>query len=176
MKYASQKNLGLDTITGLALDKEKGFSFVELIVVVSVMAILFGFVTINLLGTQQHVSLVNIASSIESDIKSQQLKAMEGATSGGSAYGYGVYVSSHSYTLFRGTVYSASDPTNAVVQVDTEVTLSTTLPSATISFSQGSGAIPGFVSGNNTITMTDTNNNQTRTLTFNRYGVVTSIQ
>lgn len=101
---------------------------------------------------------------------------MEGTISGAAAYSYGVYIGQHSYTLFKGTVYDSSDPSNSVIQVDSSVTLTTTFPLSSIDFSQGSGALTGFSSGNNTLTLTDSSNNQTRVLTFNRYGVITSIQ
>ena len=176
MKIASLKELILRTTKGPTRNAQKGYSLVEVIIIMSVAALLFGFVTINLLGTQQHVSLTTIASSILTTIRSQQLKAMEGASDTTTAYSYGVHIEQHSYTLFKGIVYSASDPSNGVIQVDSTVTLTSTFPSSSLSFSQGSGELVGFASGNNTITITDTSNNQTRVLTFNRYGVVTSIQ
>lgn len=155
----------------------KGFSLVELIIVVSIAALLFGFITINLLGTHQHLSLISIADTFESDIRAQQLKAMIGSTdNSASSSSYGIAIGQQSYTFFKGSVYSPSDPSNTTVQLDSSIKLTTTFPSAVTVFIQGSGEIYGFVTGNNTITLTDATTNQTRTLTLNKYGVITNIQ
>ena len=92
-------------------------SFTELSIVLSLIAVLFGFVTINLNRSQQNASITAIEQTLLSDLKQQQLKAMIGDTEGrASSDQYGVHFDSNQYVLFHG-VYSVGDSTNFVISL-----------------------------------------------------------
>ncbi len=151
-----------------------GFTLVELVLVIGIFLTLFGFVSFNLVSVQRNTSVNSTADSLVSDMASQQAKAMTGAglSSGNS---YGIYFQSDKYTLFKGTIYSASDPNNFTVALDSGITFSNvTFPSGSVIFSTRSGELSGFSNGQNTVTIHDTQGAKTETITVNRYGVVTS--
>lgn len=151
-----------------------GFTLVEVLVVMGLMAILAGLAFTNFIRPQNQASLDSIVSTLVADIKSQQIKAMSGdSVSASTAQAHGVYIQSGSYTLFKGTSYSGSDTDNYTVAADTGVTLSTTLPSTQVVFTKGTGDVTGFIAGQNTITITSSGTGTSKTLTLNRYGAIT---
>ncbi len=151
-----------------------GFTLIEIILVMAIIATLLGLGSVNLLSSQNKSSLATSVNTLISDLKSQQLKAMSGDTEGrGVADSYGIYFQSGSYTLFHGTTYSASDPANFTVSLNPDLTLTTTFTGSTIIFTKGSGQITGFVPGANTISLTTPAG--TKTLHFNTYGVVSQV-
>jgi prepilin-type N-terminal cleavage/methylation domain-containing protein len=151
--------------------KQRGFTLVEIIVVMALITILTGLAVINLFSAQTEVVSSASTNALISDLRSQQIKAMMGDDDGGStAQPYGIVIEPDSYTLFAGSSFSPADPNNFVVDVEQGLTLSSTLPSNTIIFSKASGEITGFSASNNTITFTNTSGTQT-VLSLNRYGV-----
>ncbi len=151
-----------------------GFTLIELVVVTGILLMLFGFVSFNLVGVQRKISVSSTADNLVSDMSTQQTKAMLGVgSSGGNSYG--IYFQSDKYTLFKGTAYFASDPSNFTVSLDSGITFSSiTLPASLLVFSSATGEINGFSAGQNTVTLQDTQGAKTETITVNRYGVVTS--
>ena len=146
-------------------------------IVIGVSSVLFGLVAINLSKAQRSTSTSATVETLVSDIKSQQLKAMMGATEGRTGSDtYGLYFQSGSYTLFHGMTYFPADTANFVVTDDSATSFSTTLPNGLLIFSKISGEMAGWTSGQNTITVRDTSTNTTKTITLNRYGVISSIQ
>jgi hypothetical protein len=61
-----------------------------------------------------------------------------------------------------------------VVSLDSTINFSTTFPSSQIVFLRRSGEISGFVNGSNTITVTNTADGETKTLSINQLGVINS--
>jgi prepilin-type N-terminal cleavage/methylation domain-containing protein len=157
-------------------NNQSGFTLIETIVVVGIVLILFGFVGFNLIGVQRTTSINSTADVLLSDLSSQQTKAMMGAGAGASiGSSYGIYFRSNGYVLFKGTTYPASDPNNFIVSLDEGIAFTNiTFPSSSIVFSAGSGTISGFLNNQNTIDIRDTQGVKTKTITVNRYGVVTS--
>lgn len=156
---------------------EKGYSFIEVLIIMTIGTTLIGFIVINLLGSQHRFSLSSSADTLINDIKSQQLKSMIGSTEGRtSTDSYGIAFGQHNYTFFHGTSYNASDPTNATFTLDSNILITTTFPSSVIVFQRPNGEIASFSSSTNTVTLKDTTNNQTITLTFNGLGIITSVQ
>lgn len=155
---------------------QRGFSIVELLFIVAIMGILLALTTINLLTVQRKTTLNSTLEVFMSEIKEQQLKAMIGDTQGSAtAESYGVYLTSTSYTLFRGTAYNPVSTFNTRTTLTPTVELTTTFPSSTIVFSRGSGAIANFNPSFNTVTFRDIDSNVSKTVTINRYGVVSGI-
>ncbi|MBI2621279.1 MAG: type II secretion system protein [Candidatus Levybacteria bacterium] len=155
---------------------QKGFSLLEIIITTTVMSIMFGLIVFSLLRTQSRTSAQSNLDKLNSDIVAQQIKAMTGATEGRTTTDdYGIYFLSDQYVLFHGSTYNPSEPTNFTVNLPQDLEIqSTTLPGNTLIFSKLSGEIVGFSESANTITIRLINTNEQRTVTLNRYGVITS--
>jgi len=155
----------------------KGFSLIEYLLVMAIFAILAGLITINLVNTHHRVSLDTSVNTLLADLHEQQLKAMTGDTEGRMTTDpYGIVFGTNSYTLFHGT-YSPSASDNFTVSLGQQIQFGTvTFPSSQIIFLKGSGEISGFSNGQNTITVEDTTDSNQKTITINRYGVVTGIK
>lgn len=151
----------------------KGFSLLELMVVMGLIAILTALTVTNLIRPQTSASLDGVVNTLASDIKSQQLKAMVGdSLSATSAQEHGLRIQPTNYTLFKGASYSGGDTDNFTLQQGSDITLSTTLPSSVLIFTKAAGEVSGFVNGSNTITVTNSVSGQAKVLTINRYGAV----
>lgn len=149
--------------------KNKGFTLVEISVVVGVLITLLGLASINLPNIQQKTSMSTTLQVLISDMKAQQIKAMIGDTEGRpSASAYGVHFEANQYVLFNGSTYSSTDPANFPVSLPS--TLQSILPTDII-FSQVSGELAGPSSA----TIQDITNGQQKTIHLNRYGVVAAV-
>lgn len=154
---------------------ERGFTFIELILVIGIIGILFSIATFNLVRTQHMASVSATVDTLIADMRSQQTKAMVGSKdTTGVANSYGVHFTSSSYILFQGT----SDPggSSDFTVTPEGVTFTTNLPSNMIVFGQRSGEFTNYVSGTYTVTIRNANGTEQRQLTVNKYGIVTNIQ
>lgn len=150
----------------------RGFTLIEVTLVVSLFFILIAISTVNLFQFQHKSQLSGTVSSFLADYKEQQIKAMVGDTEGnGVISDYGVHLETTTYTLFRST-YGIS---NFAVSLPSNIQITTTFPSSQVVFQKGSGTVSGFTIGQNTITLQDTSNNTQKVITINRYGVVTAV-
>jgi len=140
-----------------------------------IIAILFGFVSINLIRLQRHSSLTTTVDTLVSDLYSQQNKTMTLDTEGrGTNDDYGIYFETSRYTLFHGPSYPPLDASNFIINLDPSLTFSSiTFPSSSVIFSKGSGEVSGFIDGSNTITLTDSTNGEQKIIQLNRYGAIT---
>lgn len=155
---------------------KKGFTLVEITVVIGIIAVIVSYSVINL-TTVQHTTYVGTTiDTFISDLKQQQLKAMVGDTEGrGVNDYYGIYFGTSDYALFHGSTYSAG-PSNPIIPLTTSVQFTNvTFPQSQIVFNKGSGEIVGFAVGSNTVTLVNVVTNEQKTITINRYGVVTQI-
>ena len=159
------------------LSTPTGFALVELIVVIGIISILFGISTISLLSVRDKASLNTTVATVINDIKSQQIKAVVGDTEGRSSHNsYGVYIEPNRYIFFHGPVYSSSDPDNFAIALSGDLQFSNILfPSSQILFNSVSGELASFTSGANSLTIQNVNDNNTKTIEINRYGVITAI-
>lgn len=156
---------------------QHGYSYIEILLVMAVSGILLGFITINLLNAHRQTAQNTSLTSLVTDIRNQQFKSMVGTTEGrATSDNYGIYMSPTSYTLFHGTSYSPSDPANLTVTLQNHLEITTTFQNAILVFSKGSGEIKNYNAPNNTITVWDTTNNTSKTLTINQYGTITQVQ
>lgn len=146
-----------------------GFTLVELMVVMGILATLIGIVTINLSGAQQKVSVNSTIQVIISDMKEQQIKAMIGDTEGRpTASSYGVHFDANQYVLFNGSAYSSTDTSNFAVPLSPNLQFTTPID---IIFSRASGELITSAS----VTVQNITNSEQKTIQLNRYGVVTSV-
>lgn len=157
----------------------RGFTLLEVIITVGIVSLLIGFTVVNVIGFQDKANLNSILVSIIADTKEQQLKAMVGDTEGrATAARYGVHfdTSPNRYVLFHGQSYDANNATNFPVNLPQTLSFSSiAFPGGNVIFSQGDGAVAGFVAGSNTVTISNSASGETRTISVNRYGVITQI-
>lgn len=147
--------------------KYKGFTLVELVVVMGIFATLAGISTISLFNIQHKTTLNASVSTFIADLKGQQLRVMVGESGGtGSASDYGLRLQDKSYTLFRSTYGT----TNSVI--DLAGGLEFTSPNYEIIFLKGSGEIS---TGSTAITIKDAVDGSKKTIDINRYGIVTGV-
>jgi prepilin-type N-terminal cleavage/methylation domain-containing protein len=148
-----------------------GFTLVEILLVMGLIAIIGGLTTINLIQPQRTASLSGTVATLVADLRGQQIKAMGGdKVSASTAQAHGLHVQSDRYTLFKGTTYSGADTDNFVVMMDPGITLSTTnMPSSQLVFTKGTGAVTGFTSAP---TITVSSDGDSNVISLNRHGVV----
>jgi len=154
----------------------RGLTLIELTVVLAILATLMSIGIVNLLKTQQVARVRSSTTQIVADIKAAQIQSMAGDTQGtGSIAPHGIYFEPDKYTLFRGSVYSPSDPSNFTILLEPNLVFSTSFPSSTLVFEPVSGEISGFTPGNSTVTLTDATSTEAVNFQFNSYGVITSV-
>src|SRR3989344_4764901 len=159
----------------LSFTRRRAFTLVEMMVVVGMLAILMSLGVVNLLKTQQSARITSTVNQLAADLRGQQLKSMTGDTDGtGTISAHGLYIQPTSYTLIRGYSYSASDPANFTVNLESGLALSTSFPSPEVVFLAGSGELSGYTPGSDTFTLIDTASTASVTFQFNRYGVIIS--
>lgn len=155
-----------------------GFTLIEVLVVIAIAAILISLTSVSLVSVQTRSSINSLTDQLLADIRSQQLKSMTGDTEGsGEISAYGLCFQSQNYVLFRGSVYSPTDPSNFSVAIDEPISLSSSFsgsPCPVLVFSPGSGEIAGYTPGADTVTLSGDIPSETKTLQFNPYGVLIS--
>ena len=157
--------------------KQRGFTLIEVLVAAAIFIFLSTLVSINLINIEPRISLNEQISVISSDIRKQQLLSMTGGSDSSSTSDFGVYLENNKYTLFAGSSYSAGQSKNIVVSLpaNTQIT-NITIPGSTIVFKRNLGEINNFVNGSNTFKVNNSITNETKTVTFNKLGVITSVQ
>jgi len=127
----------------------KGFTIIEVLVVLSIFITLLGIGYVSVVGYQRRAPIGATVNTLIADIRAEQTKAMTG-------------VSVSTYQLNLAT-YTAPE----------NITITTTFPASRITFTKGSGDI---VEGANTITITQTLTGEHKIISLNRYGAVTQVQ
>lgn len=142
-----------------------GFTIVELMVSMGILAVIFAISTINLSTIIPNTSQSTSFDTLLNDIKAQQTKAMSGNTS------FGVHFESDKYTLFQGDTYVSGNSSNFDMAMDPTVRITNiNFPGAQIVFLAGSGDISGFVAGNDNFSLSNTQTNLVTTIRINKYG------
>lgn len=155
---------------------KRGVTLIETLVVIGILLTLIGIASISFLPFRSKSTLDTAITTLVSDIKSQQIKAVAGDTEGrGTNDNYGVHFETNSYTLFHGSVFSPQDSSNSVVALNDGIQMESTFPSSQIVFSIKSGEVISFSQTQNSITLEDTVEGSSKTVGINRYGVITSV-
>ena len=155
----------------IRLKFQKGFTLVELAVVTGIIVTLLGFITVNLVRSQQMVSLTSVEEILLADLKQQQLKAMIGDTEGRpTPDSYGIHFDPNRYVTFHSSTYSSSDTSNSAINLESNMQFNS--PGFNIIFSKLSGEIPTAT----IIELKDNTNSKLKRIYLNIYGTVTQVE
>ena len=153
------------------LKKEAGLTLIELIIAMSIFAIITSIASVSLLNTQHKASINASTTVLVTDFRQQQIKAMTGDTEGRpSGNRYGVHFETDKYVLFNGT-YTAGESSNFEVPLEGTLSFTGITGDGNIIFEQGSGELLG-TSG---VTIQDSLNNDQKVIQLNNFGVVTDV-
>jgi prepilin-type N-terminal cleavage/methylation domain-containing protein len=145
----------------------RGFTLIELVVVMAILATLTAISSITLFSTRQRTTMNALISSFTADVKSQQLRSMVGESANGmNASDYGVRLQNNSYVLFRDSFGTQ----NSVFNLPDGFEFTT--PGFETIFQRGSGELAG---GAGSITIRDTTNGRQKVINLNRYGIITGV-
>lgn len=155
---------------------QRGFTIVDLVIVIATIGVLMGLVSVNLITVQDKANINTTFNTLISDIRTQQLKAMIGDTEGRELpERYGIHFDETSYVLFHGSVYSATESSNLTVQLPEKVKFeNNSFPFSQVIFEKGNGEIVGFINGQDSIEVVNTSSEDKKIIEFNRYGVITN--
>lgn len=163
--------------SGISRQIRSGFSLIEIIIVTGSLALLFSLISVNLLSASQQATLSTITDTLISDLRTQQLKAMVGDTEGRVASDrYGIHFDEDSYTLFHGSFYNSADPTNFTIEMpEIMIITSVSLLNDEVIFERGSGEIVGFIGGQDSVSVRNTETNEEQVVRLNRMGTLVSL-
>lgn len=148
---------------------QRGFTLIELIVVTSIIVTLLGFITINLVRSQQGASLTSVTGVLLTDLKQQQLKTMIGDTEGRlTPDSYGVHFDANHYVLFHGT-YSQWEASNSVINLSSNMQFNS--PGFDVIFSRPSGTTSAVM-----IELQDKTNSHLKRIYLNTLGAITQVE
>ncbi len=143
----------------------RGSTLPELLMVLGILTILFSIVTITLLRSERVSAQGAQVDTFITDLRDQQTNAMTKDS------GYGIFLETTSYVLFKGSAYDAADPSNFKVQLDGGLEFNgVTFPNSTIIFASGSGEIVGYSSSTNDLGINDTAGGARVGMELNKYG------
>lgn len=145
---------------------KNAFTIIEVLVVMGIMVVILSISYVSLIKPQVSVTTESQTLTLLNDLKSTQLKAM---TSDNNSYG--VYFNNNSYTIFEGTSYNASLPSNITYNLNSSVEFtSVNLPSNQIVFNALNGEVLNYSSSQNSFNLTH-NNGASYSFSFNSLGV-----
>lgn len=156
----------------MTIRNNPGFTFVEIVIVMGIMTLLMMIASFNFFPIQQKTSLSLTIQSLITDIKEQQLKAMSGQST------QGIYFNpdQKNYIVFKGATYESSNTSNFNIPLGNQIIVSSIdFNGRQLLFAPVSGEISNFASGNK-IVLQNTTSNEQRTVFFNKYGTVISVQ
>lgn len=146
-----------------------GYTLVELMVVMGIVAVLGGIGGVTLWGSVGRAELADVTEAMWADCQGQQAKAVAGeASQGNQVDSWSVRVEADRYILFPGSSYVPGAGTNIEVMMPEGVTITTTLSDNQVSYAKGTGEVIGYQEGFDAITITQWGESQT--IRVNRYG------
>lgn len=149
-----------------------GFTFIELMLSMGIIAMLFGISSIILSNLIPRANLNSVYEILKAEVRQQQLFSMSGEKDlSDQAVEYSLLVESNQYTLFPGTVYDPLPIDSIIVEVPESIQISTDFLNNVVSFERTSGEVLNYDINNRTITIFDTLTNQSKTIILNQYGI-----
>ncbi|MES3031414.1 MAG: prepilin-type N-terminal cleavage/methylation domain-containing protein [Patescibacteria group bacterium] len=103
--------------------RSKGFSMLEIMITVAIVAVIAGIVAYSFGTLRARKQLEITVDSIGSKLEEAKANALAGK--GGTSFG--IVFASTTYTYFRGTTYSSSDPANVVYNLASNLEITRTL-------------------------------------------------
>lgn len=153
------------------MNRHSGFTLIELIIVVAIIVVLFSLSFVGAFNTVPKSSLDSKTQMLIGHLKEQQINAMTGATEGEtSTSNFGIYFTNGEYIFFKGDSYDPDNSHNFPFIVD-DIDISTSLANSNIIFLANSGQVQDSAV-TNTITLTQKNTQQSKTITINKYGII----
>lgn len=147
------------------MDKKRGVSLIELLVVVGLMTILFAIGTLSLANIEKENQLETLVSGIKLSINKAQNQTINGNPTG-------VYFETNRYVFFYGDQFVEGNPKNQITDLPSGVIISViNLPLKSITFAKISGYVKNFAPPEN-ITILDEGTRKSRQLTINNLGLV----
>lgn len=145
-----------------------GFTFIELILVISLFSIIFVFIIPSLVRPRSFADIVSTQELIYSTVKEAQSLSMTNPQKA-----YGIRFEQDKFILFEGSTYSPSDTNNLETTLTTNLSIeSISLPSGDIIFSQLSGEVQNYTSGQDSFVLRENNTNDTKIFTINKIGTL----
>ncbi len=136
---------------------QKGFTVIELIVVMGITLTLFAIGSLAFIKPQQKVNIESVVNTLITDIKSQQTKAMSGETNSD----YTIHFETDSYILDNFTV--ALDESIKITDI--------TFNNQDLIFQKGSGEV-NFVIGQNSLVIENESGDESVQISINKYGAI----
>lgn len=145
---------------------KKGFTALETVLVVTIIALLFGLAANYYTNSQIRADLNVQAANIASHLRLAQSKASSGLNDSK----HGIHFENSAYTIFQGDSYSALESTNF------EVTLPETITVSNIALSGGGSDVlflqNGETENSGTIALTSENIGKTITIQIDSSGLI----
>lgn len=137
------------------LYEDKGMTLVEILVVLALFTVVFAISSISLSGLIPKTNLSEYQQMFVSDLKRQQMQAMQGNYSNlDEALPQGVYLGDDQYVLFQGDTFQASDSANVVATLPQDVRFrEVTIPDRQIIFLPLSGEVMNYQSDLDTFSL-----------------------
>ncbi len=146
---------------------KKGFSLIEVLVVLGIMTLVAGIVFTSFSGFQKSKSVTSDAETVAEILRQAKNETIASKNSNA----YGVHFDSNTMTIFVGPTYSVGSATNRVIPLPSNnTTLSTSLQGGVsyVLFQK----ISGETAQNGTVTVSSSGTTNTKTVTIYRTGVV----
>ena len=115
----SGKRFALGGAEGPVLSKVEGFTLVELVITIGILAALATITALSLGDFREHQALSNTVDEMIAIVNQARSKTL--AAEGGS--GYGVHFDPNDAVLFVGPTYTPGDPGNVVDAIDPSIEL-----------------------------------------------------
>lgn len=123
--------------SSFSLHSEKGFTLLELILVIAIIAILAA-ATVPLMGNfNQRTQVDAVAREVVSALRFAQQKSI--ATESDSQFGVYFDDSNNQFIIFRGSVYGSFPAEDRVYSYSNAITVSQTFPLNEVNFEKGTG-------------------------------------
>ena len=153
---------------------KRGFTLVEVVVVVGLMLFTLGFITQTLFRGQRRTSFTEAADLLVRDMREQQISVMQGDTFNDHVLSdYSIRFESDRYILFPGSVYLNTNPNNRIVLLEPTTRFSSiTFPGGILTFARGSGDVRSYTASTSSVTVTDNDTNSQKIISVNEHGVV----
>jgi prepilin-type N-terminal cleavage/methylation domain-containing protein len=154
----------------------RGFTLIEVLVVMSLMVIVAGFGLIVSMESYRGDSFRTERDTLVATLQQARTQALDNMCFGASCAGgkpHGVHLSLHQYVVFQGDSYATRDAALDTVTDAQYFGLATTSPSLTdIVFSQLAGTTTPNPIGVTTISLVDTTGQHTSVITINPEGQI----